>query len=251
MSNTESNVQLSFDDEGFALLRNGQTAARVDWAQVREIIGFRRDPEGADLLCLGFRIDNTPRFVEVDEEAPEYDSLLERMYGAFPNIHREWWQDIARTLGSNQTTIHGLALQEAQAPSAAETYLQKLHHHRQKKRSRWRTAALVIPAIPVLAGIQVFLASWLGRYSPVTGQALLPILLVFVAAFWCPSPSIFFLLLTGFHLFEYVISRWSGVSGSCLVGELLKGRLSHLPLLGAEILIGMMVMLLAKRRSSR
>ena len=129
-------------EKGFSLIDGGQAAAEFDWIHVTEIVAYRRDPEGEDLLCLGFRAAASRNYVEVDEETDGYSKLLAAMYEAFPAISRDWWQDIAQPLGTNRETIYGMAMSEENEEPAASKYLKSLSL--QKKQSRLRRRLLLV-----------------------------------------------------------------------------------------------------------
>lgn len=128
------NRHIELTDKGFRLLEDGRAAVEFDWVHITEIVAYRRDPEGADLLCLGFRGSASREYVEVDEEADGYSQLLPALYDAFPAINSDWWQDIARPLGTNRQTIYGMTMSEEDEEPAASKYLKSLRL--QKKQGR-------------------------------------------------------------------------------------------------------------------
>ena len=114
------NIELT--GKGFRLLSNGRQEAEFDWIHITEIVAYRRDPEGVDLLCLGFRASSSKDYVEVDEETDGYSQLLPALYDAFSSINPDWWQDVAGPLGTNRQTIYGMTMSDEDEP-AADKYL--------------------------------------------------------------------------------------------------------------------------------
>ncbi len=106
MSAENSTTRLEFRNDEFTILVDGAPTATIEWSQVREIVAYRRDPDEKDLLCLGFRVTVTDDYIEVDEEVDGYQTLLEKMYEAFPSLKQKWWQGVTSSYGINWTTIY-------------------------------------------------------------------------------------------------------------------------------------------------
>ena len=130
--------------KGFRLLADGRVEAEFDWIHITEIVAYRRDPEGADLLCLGFRASATRGYVEVDEETDGYSKLLPALYDAFSSINPDWWQDVAKPLGTNRQTIYGMSMSEENEEPAANKYLKSLTLQKKCRRHNFRMTLVML-----------------------------------------------------------------------------------------------------------
>ncbi len=251
MSDEGSTTRLEFRKDGFTILTDGVATATIEWVQVREIVAYRQNPDAEDLLCLGFRADATGKYIEVNEEIDDYQTLLKKMHEVFPALKREWWQEITSSYGINWTTIYGLSLAEQLQPDPAEQYLQRVKKKKQKTRMAWMRVLLVVVVVVAAAWVQMILTRWIAPWNHFVAVSAFPIILVvLVAYFWC-NPRVFFALLVGFYIVEFVWNRASGSAGAFLPDQLIRGKLSYLPVLGLEILIGMGVMILTKKYLKR
>ncbi|MBN1943837.1 MAG: hypothetical protein JW849_11140 [Phycisphaerae bacterium] len=248
-SQTIRSARITPGDEGFTLTDAGGSQS-VAWVHVAEIAAYRRDPAGQDILCLAFRLGQAGQYVEVDEEMPGYDSLLENLYDAFPEISRTWWQEVAAGLGPNRVTLYGLPAGESETPSPAERYLQQIHQRKSRTRSGWIHIGLACMGVWAAGGAQTFLTWWLGGWNRLLAVSLLPMVLVIVAAMLLRRPRTFFLLLAGFYLAEAIWGAAMGRFDASLAGKFTEGKFSYLLLPGVEILLGMAVMLLPTRRAT-
>ena len=219
---------------------------------MREIVAFRRDPGGADLLCLGFRSTPTSEYLEIHEEHNDYQALLENMYDALPKLDRQWWQEITESFGTNRTTIYGLPLaDQLQKDNPNVRFLLAAKKRKRLPRIARRNMRHTLIAIGLAAALQQLFAWGIARvptarWDDFLAMAMLPMLLILGACRFWPEPRKFFLLLGTFHLVEWLLSLLTGTP--CLLGKFLDGRISYLLLLGVEILVGMAVMLLPDKR---
>lgn len=108
--------RLHVTEEGFSIEVDGVEKAHVSFGEVREIVAFKRDMFGFDLICFGFRCSEDDSYVEADEEMSGYSELqgaLERRFGiklehwfmkvAFPAFEANF-----TTLWGNPYTVRGL-----------------------------------------------------------------------------------------------------------------------------------------------
>lgn len=243
------------ETDGFTLCRHGKPDETVRWEHVREIVAWRDDPQGRDLLCLGFRASAGRTYVEIHEEMPGYAELLEEMYEAFPKIQREWWQTITTGIGPNRTTIHGLPLATPPEPagSAHARFLRAVSQGKKARRVLLQRGVAIFVGLALCSGLQQLLAGWISRWpehslDDVLAVSIWPIAMVVLTARLWPKPRPFMVLLAGYHLAEWLWHGWS--HHPCLLTKLLEGRLVYLLLLGLEILLGMGVMLLPDKRAA-
>lgn len=140
-------TQIELTDDGFRLIEDGLDSESIDWLHLKQIVAYRKDPEGADLLCLGFRKSHEKQYIEVNEEMDGYRELLEAMCDKFPSIHRNWWQKVTGAMGVNYQTIYGIGLGEQTASKAAEKYLNSIENRKKRRSSRKKTAIVIISLI--------------------------------------------------------------------------------------------------------
>lgn len=81
-------------EDGFRVIQDGEVLHEVSWADVLEIYAFKRALTTVDLICLGFRIDESDRFLEVHEEMPGYKSLVQTLEQRFL-LKTDWWGEVA------------------------------------------------------------------------------------------------------------------------------------------------------------
>ena len=239
---------LVFIEQGFVAIFPSGTRAEVLWEQVREIIALRQDPDGADLMCLGFRVSNEPSYVYICEETPEYHELLWRMCDALSEIDRNWWQAVAESYGT--TTIYGISQSRQARSSPAEAYLAQAGKRKPLTRRDRKRIIPIVLAVLAAAAVGNLLSWLIADFSNTLAVSIFPALLVVVVARLWPSPRLFFALLIAYHLTELAIYFALGQPGPCMLSKLLAGRFQYLLLLGAEILLGMITMLLPDKRAA-
>jgi hypothetical protein len=244
-------THLEFNNDGFVVVAGRHNKQEVEWDLVREIIAYRQDPGGEDIMTLGIRPSAGVEYIHINENMPDYKQLLERMYEAIPGIRRDWWQEISASFGPNRMTIYGLPASEQQGPSPAERYLQNPgRKNPSRKKIKPETLFWIAAAIVALAVIQWLLALLLCRWNNVVGLGLFPIILIVVLARNYPNSRTFLYLLVGFNLVGWLLRVVFGSTTPSLLGELLDGHLTYLLLLGFEVLLGLGIMLLPDRRAA-
>ena len=255
MNSPDLNGHLDLTETGFTVFTQDQEPVNVEWALVREIVAFRRDPDGLDLVCLGFRVSTFNEYVEINEEMENYGQIIETMYDKCQGISHHWWHEIAGVYGTNRMTIYGLPVSEQQKPSAAEQYLMrakasKIPTGKQLKKIFLRTLLLGLIAF-LQVGVSWLITRWdNSQLDEYISMITIPVLLTMLAARIWPAPRVFFSLLLGFYGFEWIIATSLGVQSPTLFGQLFSGNLNWLFLLGAEILIAMFVMLLPDKHAA-
>jgi hypothetical protein len=96
---------VEFDDSGFRLIQDGKVLHEISWTDIDEIFGFKRDCLIYDVICLGFRIDETDQIVEVAEDFPGFDQFLEALEQRF-SLKSNWWRKVAvPAFETNWTTM--------------------------------------------------------------------------------------------------------------------------------------------------
>ena len=244
-------THLEFNDNGFVVVSGRHKRQKVEWDLVREVIAYRMDPGGEDIMCLGIRPSAAVEYININEDSPDYKQLLERMYEAIPEINRDWWCEISSSYGPNRTTIYGFPASEQNGPSPAERYLQDSGHKNPSRRKvKPKTIVWIFAAVIGLSVMQWLIALLLCRWSNVVGLGLFPLLLVVLVARTWPNPKTFLYLLIGFNLAGWLLQVCFGLTTPSLLGQLLEGHLTYLLLLGLEVLLGLGIMLLPDRRAA-
>ncbi len=98
---------VTLTDDGFSVRADGKDAA-VNWADVQQIVAFKRDLFSSDLICLAFALragcQSGAAFVELDESMEGFQELfgpLERVFGVSPT----WYNDIMVPVFETKMTV--------------------------------------------------------------------------------------------------------------------------------------------------
>ena len=93
--------------EGFTIVCDPPIALR--WADVAEIVAYKRDLLTTDHVCVGFRRHGTNDLIETDEELPGFDALMAAVASRF-SLPENWWSDVAfPAFATNMTRIWSIA----------------------------------------------------------------------------------------------------------------------------------------------
>lgn len=77
-------------------------------SEVKEIFAFKRDIFAVDLICLGFRTDESGSYCEIDEQMDNYNECLSQLHQYFSGFNKEWFCKVAfPPFETNCTTIWG------------------------------------------------------------------------------------------------------------------------------------------------
>ncbi len=96
MPQTPDEIRLT--DGGFEMLRRGSLHARVRWAELRGVAGFKRFLGDTERICLGFcRADLS--YVEVREDDLGYDALLAAVCRQYPDHDAHWLERVRHPAG--------------------------------------------------------------------------------------------------------------------------------------------------------
>lgn len=107
------NWSLRFAEDGFLLERDGTETDRLVWADVREIVTFKRDLVTVDSICLAFRTGPKPLYLEVCEEMEGFDRLIDEMQKRFPAIPEDWLPEVTQPpFATNERRLFGDAPEE-------------------------------------------------------------------------------------------------------------------------------------------
>lgn len=231
-------------------VRTATSEEFLEWDMMREIVGYRQNPGGEDLLCLAFRISALNEFTEIHEEMSGYSEVIAAMYEAFPKINRTWWQEVMRTFGTNRTTLHGMPaarqLSRNEPPGSSAKFLLKgAHTNSLKKKRFWLGILNGILILSILASLQVLLSWGLSTVNDFLAAGLGLLIFALGLGRTLPEPKRFFPFLLGFLLAEWLIAPQSIPT---TLGKLFSGHLEYLLLLGAVTLLGMSIMLLPDKR---
>ena len=252
MIDNKDSLKFNFDVDGFSYLDEGRERF-VEWAMVREIVGYRRPIGDEDLVCIGIRTGNSHQYLEIHEEMDDYPVVLEKLYEAFPEIKQGWWKEVASWYGENRMTIYGIGLG---IKTPAEHYLtqpRKKNTISPRRIKRWIAGGVVLL---VMALVQSFLADWIGGSgdSFSTGALatiLLPFTLIIISCRYWGKLSLCVLQMSVFYLLELVIVLLTDVGACTLMGQFVGGNLSYMLIPGTGILLALVVLLAPNRRATR
>jgi hypothetical protein len=103
-------LTITLTRHGFDIVSANGDRGSVVWNEVREIVAFKRDLLTVDLICLGFRVDESECCIEVDEECAGYEELATEVERRF-EIESDWRSKVAfPAFETNFMTLWGEAL---------------------------------------------------------------------------------------------------------------------------------------------
>jgi hypothetical protein len=86
--------------------QRGPTRGTLAWADLAEIIAFKRDRWSVDDICLGFRTRNTERWLVADEEMQGWDALQEALRDRFGLDYPGWYAAVVQPpFAPNRTVL--------------------------------------------------------------------------------------------------------------------------------------------------
>ncbi|MBC8355684.1 MAG: hypothetical protein H8E66_27210 [Planctomycetes bacterium] len=89
----------------FKLTRGDHEELEVNWDSIVEIIAFKRDMFGYDVICLCFRVSENDDFIEVAEDFPGHSAFIQELTSRFA-LAENWWNDVAfPAFATNASTI--------------------------------------------------------------------------------------------------------------------------------------------------
>lgn len=97
--------RIVLSDVGFAIESENDENVIVRWEDVVEIFAFKLDLLTYDTIRLGFRVDESGDFYEVDEDWEKYSELVSDVESRF-TVVEDWWSTVAYpAFETNQTTL--------------------------------------------------------------------------------------------------------------------------------------------------
>lgn len=106
--------QVVCDESGFTVVEHGKTLARVSWSEVLEVFAYKEDQFTADVICLGFRVQQDGTSWRVSEDFIGYKELLSELERRFSGIRTDWFADVAfPAFAPNRTTLWGQTWRES------------------------------------------------------------------------------------------------------------------------------------------
>ncbi|MEM6692951.1 MAG: hypothetical protein AAF664_26215 [Planctomycetota bacterium] len=89
--------------DGFRV--RGEHTILVRFVDVREIVAFKLDLLVTDLICVGFNCEGLDEAVELDEDTPGFDALMDVVHTRF-DVASEWrCQMMFPAFQTKQTTL--------------------------------------------------------------------------------------------------------------------------------------------------
>jgi len=97
MSADTKPMAIRFDDAAVSVMRCGTNELQwvLRWNEIIEIAVWKRDLFAVDLICMGFRWDDTEAFKETDEQIHGWTELMREIKRRFGVSEQSWWRDVA------------------------------------------------------------------------------------------------------------------------------------------------------------
>lgn len=97
--------RIVLSDVGFTIESEDGENVVVRWENVVEIFAFKLNLLSYDTIRLGFRVDESGDFSEVDESWENYAVLVSEIESRF-TVVEDWWSTVAYpAFETNQTTL--------------------------------------------------------------------------------------------------------------------------------------------------
>jgi hypothetical protein len=90
---SETMTTVTVTDCGFDVTE-GEKRTRVLWSKLKEIFAFKVDLFSYDTIRLGFRVDDSNDYFEIDEDWPGFKELVLEIGRRF-DIGDSWWSTVA------------------------------------------------------------------------------------------------------------------------------------------------------------
>ena len=87
-------LTITLTRHGFDVVSANGDRGSVVWNEVREIVAFKRGLLTVDLICLGFRVDESECCIEIDEQCEGYEELATEVERRF-EIESGWRSKVA------------------------------------------------------------------------------------------------------------------------------------------------------------
>jgi len=88
-------------------IETGERFWQLNWTDVKEIVAYKWDLFGYDLICIGFRTADEHAYWEVAEEDYNWNTLCDFLRSEF-KLNPRWWSHVAYpAFVTNWTTIWG------------------------------------------------------------------------------------------------------------------------------------------------
>jgi len=99
---------IRMEKSGFSVTEDDKVVFHIMWADVREVVAYKEDLFGYDVICVGFRTDDTDSYPRVTEEFVHYEELIQELPREFPGFRTDWFADVAfPAFVPNWTTLWG------------------------------------------------------------------------------------------------------------------------------------------------
>jgi hypothetical protein len=89
-------------------LNTGKRCWQINWQDVKEIVTYKVDLFGFDLICIGFRTTEEPEYFEVSEDDQNWNTLCDHLQTHLGiDWPRAWLHVVFPAFVANHTTIWG------------------------------------------------------------------------------------------------------------------------------------------------
>ena len=103
--------RVAIDDTGLELWDESCAAQvwRCYWADVKEVVAWKEDCFTSDNICIGFRVEEEPQYLQVVEEAEGWQELLAELEQRYRIRPEDWWSRVAfPAFRTNWTSLWGV-----------------------------------------------------------------------------------------------------------------------------------------------
>jgi hypothetical protein len=97
--------QIHLTEEGFDIVRNGETMESLRWRNVRKIVTFKYDNVSHDEICVAFLVDEENSWILISEEWNGFLKATEKMKERFPSISENWFTKVMTPVFETKKTV--------------------------------------------------------------------------------------------------------------------------------------------------
>jgi hypothetical protein len=97
---------IRLEETGLTVTQGDMVVSHIEYGRVRQVVAFQEDHFSYDMICIGFRVDESDDLRRVTEESLGYTELLRELPRRFPGIRTDWFHDVAfPAFMTNWTTL--------------------------------------------------------------------------------------------------------------------------------------------------
>lgn len=97
---------IRLEETGFTVTQGDMVVLHIKYGRVCQVVAFKEDHFDYDMICIGFRFDESDDLPGVTEESLGSTELLGELPRRFPGIRTDWFHDVAfPAFMTNWTTL--------------------------------------------------------------------------------------------------------------------------------------------------